>query len=64
MAENRTAWRKLLTAIDEHQKVFNEQLERLKVETTVPDPDSPLLGPVIQYLKYIDRFVPGVEAPD
>jgi hypothetical protein len=49
MAENRQAWRDLLTTFDEHQKVFNDQLTRLKVEDKVPDPESPLLGPVIQY---------------
>jgi hypothetical protein len=57
MAENRTAWRELLTTVDEHQKVFNEQLTRLKAENMVPDPESPLLGPVLQYSKYIDIFL-------
>jgi hypothetical protein len=49
MVENRAAWRDLLVTIDDHQKVFNEQLIRLKAENMVPDPESPLLGPVIQY---------------
>jgi hypothetical protein len=49
MTENRQAWRGLLVTFDDHQKVFNDQLARLKVEDMVPDPESPLLGPVIQY---------------
>ena len=53
MAENRQAWRGLLKTIDDHQEVFNEQLARLKVQNRVPDPESPLLGPVIQYSEYV-----------
>jgi len=52
MAENRIAWRQLLVTIDNHQKTFNEQLMRLKAENMVPDPESPLLGPVKQYSEY------------
>jgi hypothetical protein len=49
MVKNRVGWRELLGTIDDHQKVFNEQLTRLKADNMVPDPESPLLGPAIQY---------------
>jgi hypothetical protein len=53
MVENRVGWRELLGTIDDHQKVFNEQLMRLKADNMVPDPESPLLGPAIQYSGYV-----------
>jgi len=56
MAENRQGWRELLVTLDDHQKTFNDQLTRLKVEDTVPDPDSPLLGPVTQYSRSVSRL--------
>jgi hypothetical protein len=57
MVENRVGWRELLGTIDEHQKVFNEQLMRLKADNMVPDPESPLLGPAIQYSGYVHRSI-------
>lgn len=56
MAENRTAWRDLLDTVDKHQEIFNGQLSRLKVENMVPDPDSPLLGPVIDYSNSLEKL--------
>jgi len=52
MVENRQGWRDLIATIDEHQEVFNKQLIRLKADDTVPDPESPLLAPVIQYSRF------------
>jgi hypothetical protein len=49
MVENRGAWRRLVEEVDGHQRLFNEQLERMRVADEVPDPDSPLLAPVRQY---------------
>jgi hypothetical protein len=57
MVENRVGWRELLGTIDDHQKVFNEQLTRLKADSMVPDPESPLLGPAIQYSRYIRKLI-------
>ena len=53
MVENRIGWRELLSTIDEHQEVFNKELMRLKADKTVPDPEDPLLGPVIHYSEYV-----------
>jgi hypothetical protein len=47
--ENWEGWEMLLIKIDEHQKVFNNQLKRLKAADHVPDPDSPLFAPIKQY---------------
>jgi hypothetical protein len=49
MIENKEAWKKLIATIDDHQKVFNEQLVWMKKDDLVPDPESPLLAPVKQY---------------
>jgi len=49
MVENKEAWRELLSTIDDHHSIFNEQLGRLDGEDLVPYSDSPLLAPVKQY---------------
>jgi hypothetical protein len=49
MIENKEARKKLISTIDDHQRVFNEQLVRMKKDDLVPDPESPLLGPIKQY---------------
>ncbi|KIM22150.1 hypothetical protein M408DRAFT_28960 [Serendipita vermifera MAFF 305830] len=56
MVENRQAWQGLLATIDDHQKTFNDQLVRLKVDDMVPDPESPLLAPVMQYSETLEKF--------
>ncbi|KIM23456.1 hypothetical protein M408DRAFT_263466 [Serendipita vermifera MAFF 305830] len=62
MVENRKGWRHLLNTIDEHQKTFNDQLQRLKADNSVPDPDSPLLEPVKQYSEKLETFAAKIMA--
>ncbi|KIM23448.1 hypothetical protein M408DRAFT_27896, partial [Serendipita vermifera MAFF 305830] len=62
MVENREGWRHLLSAIDDHQKTFNDQLQRLKADKAVPDPESPLLGPVKQYSETLEKLVAKIMA--
>jgi hypothetical protein len=53
MVENKESWKELLFTIDEHQRLFNEQLSRMHVENLVPDPESALLAPVKQYAESV-----------
>jgi len=58
MVQNRQAWDGLRAAIDGHQKVFDEQIQRMEIEDPVPDPESPLLLPINRYATYVDGFKP------
>jgi hypothetical protein len=51
MIEYKPPWNYLLRAIEDHQTSFKEQLAQLLLEDTVPDQESPLLPPIIQYLQ-------------
>jgi len=39
----------LISNLEEHQNIFNEQLSRMEKEDLVPDPESPLLALVKHY---------------
>jgi len=51
MIEYKPPWNYLLRAIEDHQAVFNEQRTQLLLADMVPDQESPLLAPIIQYLR-------------
>lgn len=49
IVENKAGWKELIETLDEHQQVFNKQLERMQKDDIVPDSQSPLLEPIKQY---------------
>jgi hypothetical protein len=57
MAENVLAWKELIATLDSHQKLFNDQLVRLKKGDFSPDPNSALLEPIKQYSRSVHVMI-------